>query len=237
MTQPPKKPKKPQKKKKNNIVGKVRLQDGKKRTESSKKWLTRQLNDPFVAKARSEGYRSRAAFKLIEINQKYKVIKPGHVVVDLGAAPGGWTQIAVKCVGKDGLVLGVDLQEIEPVTGAILHQGDFREDNTLTWLRDQLGERQVNCVVSDMAAPACGMNDVDHIRIMHLVELTYEFAKETLKPGGSMVAKVLRGGTDTEILNALKKSFQKVMHFKPNSSRKDSAEMYVVATGFRPTPS
>jgi 23S rRNA (uridine2552-2'-O)-methyltransferase len=229
---PDKKPLK-KKTKTSQTLGKIRIQDGKKRTESSKKWLTRQLNDPFVLKAKIEGYRSRAAFKLLEINNKYQIIKPGYAVVDLGAAPGGWTQISVNCTKGKGLVVGVDLQEIEEVPGATLYQGDFMEDTTLEWLMSQLNGEKVHCVVSDMAAPACGMTDVDHIRIMNLVELVYDFSKQVLKPGGHMVAKVLRGGTENQLLAQLKKSFTKVVHFKPESSRRDSAEMYLIAMGYR----
>jgi 23S rRNA (uridine2552-2'-O)-methyltransferase len=210
-----------------------RLIDGKKRTESSKRWLLRQINDPYVLKAKTEGYRSRAAFKLAEINEKYKIIKNGNYVVDLGAAPGGWSQIASDIVKDNGKVVAVDLQDIEPVNRVIFHQGDFTEDATLDWIHEQLDSKKVHCVISDMAAPACGMNDVDHWRIMYLVELVFDFSKKVLKPGGHMVAKVLRGGTETKLLTELKKSFEKVVHFKPKSSRQDSAEMYLVAMGFR----
>jgi 23S rRNA (uridine2552-2'-O)-methyltransferase len=212
--------------------GKVKLKSKKKRTESSRRWLLRQLNDPYVHKAKKEGYRSRAAFKLEEINAKYKLIKRGQTVVDLGAAPGGWVQLALKLVGPQGHVVGLDLQEIEPIPGSILVQGDFTDDAILAQLKAHI-HSGVDVVLSDMAAPACGMSDVDHLRIMHLLELVFLFCQEVLKPGGHMVAKVLRGGTEAALLSQLKQRFAKVSHFKPASSRQDSAEMYVVAQGFR----
>lgn len=215
---------------------KKKLNDGKKRTVSSRRWLERQLNDPYVTLAKADGYRSRAAFKLIDIDDKYRLLKPGKIVIDLGAAPGGWSQIAVDRVKstspKGGRVIGIDLQEIAPIPGAILLQADFTDESAQKNLIDLL-KGKADVILSDMAAPACGMTDVDHLRIMMLVESAFEFAKHVLKDGGSFVAKVLRGGTETELLKQLKQSFNKVTHFKPPSSRKDSAEMYVVAVGFR----
>jgi 23S rRNA (uridine2552-2'-O)-methyltransferase len=212
--------------------GKVTLKSRKKRTESSRKWLIRQLNDPFAQKAKEEGYRSRAAYKLIEINEKFKIIKKGDSVVDLGAAPGGWTQVCVDLVGPKGQVIGLDLQPMEPVEGAVIFEGDFTEEEVEERVIESLGGL-VDVVLSDMAAPACGIASVDHIRIMNLLELVYEFSLKTLKPGGHMAAKVLRGGTENQLLNKLKKSFKTVAHFKPNSSRADSSEMYLVALGFK----
>jgi 23S rRNA (uridine2552-2'-O)-methyltransferase len=216
-----------------NKNGKVTLKNRKQRTDSSRRWLLRQLNDPYVQQARSLGYRSRAAFKILDIDQKFKLLKPGSIVVDLGAAPGGWTQVALKKVGDKGQVVAIDLQEIEPIAGAQILQGDFMEEEIVQKLLSCLSCK-ADVVLSDMAAPASGMTDVDHIRIMTLVEMVFEFCFLALKPKGCMVAKVLRGGTEIKLLQELKKCFSKVVHFKPSSSRADSAEMYLVATGFRP---
>lgn len=210
---------------------KVRLKAAKKRSQSSRSWLERQLNDPYVHRAREEGYRSRAAYKLREIQEKFQLIRSGDCVVDLGAAPGGWTQVALE-FAQGGCVVGIDLIPIEPIQGAILLQGDFTENQTLDDLMRHLPDT-VDVVLSDMAASACGIPSVDHIRIMYLVELTLDFAQKVLKPGGHLVAKVLRGGTENQLLIALKKSFKKVVHFKPPASRKDSAEMYVIAMDFQ----
>lgn len=215
---------------------KVKLKDRKKRTASSKRWLERQLNDPYVHKARLEGYRSRAAYKLIDINDKFKIFKPGQKVIDLGAAPGGWTQVAVALTATkkqpEPHVVGVDLTAIEEIPGAILLQADFTLTETQEQIRTLING-EVDVVISDMAAPACGMTDVDHMRIMMLVEEAYSFSLAVLKPGGAFVAKVLRGGTETNLLKMIKHSFKKVSHFKPQSSRQDSAEMYVVALDFK----
>lgn len=216
-----------------NKNGKITLKDRKQRTDSSRRWLLRQLNDPYVQKAQSLGYRSRAAFKILEIDEKFKLFKPGSIVVDLGAAPGGWTQVALKKVGDKGQVVAIDLQEIEPIPGAHILHGDFMEEEMIQHLLSSLSSK-ADVVLSDMAAPASGMTDVDHIRIMALVEMVFDFCFLALKPKGSMVAKVLRDGTETKLLQQLKKCFTKVVHFKPPSSRADSAEMYLVATGFRP---
>jgi 23S rRNA (uridine2552-2'-O)-methyltransferase len=221
-------------------VGKVMLKDNRKRTTSSRNWLVRQLNDPYVTKAQDLGYRSRAAFKLIEIDAKFRFLKPGITVVDLGAAPGGWTQVAAaklkigttKGTAKGSQIVAVDLSEIAPIKGVTFLMADFTEESTVQALLENL-TGGVDVLLSDMAAPACGMTDVDHIRIMNLVEAAYEFACLVLKPGGTFVAKVLQGGTEATLLTRLKKSFAKVSHFKPAASRKDSAEMYVVAQGFR----
>lgn len=214
-------------------TNKIILKDRKKRTESSRRWLVRQLNDPYVQKAKADGYRSRAAFKLMDIDQKFHLLKKGAVIVDLGAAPGGWTQVALRKIGDKGKIIAIDLQEIEPLPPAEIIQGDFMEDAVLEKLLSMLPSK-VDVILSDMAAPACGMTDVDYIRIMALVELVYDFCFTSLKPGGAMVAKVLRGGTENKLLQSMKKNFTKVVHFKPSSSRADSAEMYLVAIGFRP---
>lgn len=228
------------KKKAPSKVGKVKLKGSQKRTESSRKWLVRQLNDPYVTKAQDLGYRSRAAFKLLEMDAKYRFLKPGITVIDLGAAPGGWTQVAAqklkvgspKGAAKESRIVAVDLSEVAPLAGVTILMADFTESATVQALLDNLTDG-ADVVLSDMAAPACGMTDVDHIRIMNLVEAAYEFACLVLKPGGVFVAKVLQGGTEAALLTRLKKSFAKVSHFKPPASRKDSAEMYVVAQGFR----
>jgi len=224
----------------NTQVGKIKLKSKKERTASSRQWLERQLNDPYVRKAKELGYRSRAAFKLVEIDKKYKILRPGLTVVDLGAAPGGWSQVAAaKVIGNKGAnqknrghVVAIDLQEIEPLTDVDFLQGDFLEDSVQQALKEMV-PGPVDVVLSDMAASACGISQIDHIRIMDLLENVYEFALQTLRPGGVMVGKVLRGGTERLLLEKLKKSFSKVHHFKPDSSRKDSSEMFVVAIGFR----
>lgn len=215
---------------------KVKLKSTKKRTDSSRQWLLRQLNDPYVNQAKDMGYRSRAAFKLIDIDEKFNLLKPGRSVIDLGAAPGGWSQIAAERVKagkpKGGSVIALDISPMDPIPEVTILQADFMDDATPGMIIDHLNGK-VDIVLSDMAAPACGMSDVDYIRIMSLVECSFDFALSVLKPGGAFVAKVLRGGTEAKLLNRLKSSFKKVQHFKPPSSRQDSAEMYVVAIGFR----
>lgn len=215
---------------------KVKLTSNKKRTNSQRSWLQRQLNDPYVHQAKADGYRSRAAYKLIEIDQKFKILKPGQKVIDLGACPGGWTQVAVDRVKSQtnatAKVIGVDLTEMDYIAGATVFQGDFTEYGTQDRLIELL-DGKADVILSDMAAPACGMTDVDHIRIMMLIEEAFNFAENVLAPGGTFVAKVLRGGTEAELLKRLKLAFQKVTHFKPPASRKDSAEMYVVGLKFR----
>lgn len=211
-----------------------KLESKKKRTHSSRQWLLRQLNDPFVAKAKKEGYRSRAAFKLAEINDKYKLIKSTSRILDLGAAPGGWCQISKAIVGDKGLVVGVDLLEIEPITGVEFIQGDFHDDHIHEQIISIFQGEKADVILSDMAASSCGMSDVDHIRLIALLEAVFYFSFDMLKPGGSFVAKVLRGGTEHNLLGQLKQSFTKISHFKPKSSRQESSELYVVAQGFRP---
>ncbi len=211
-----------------------KLDSKKKRTASSRQWLLRQLNDPYVARARKDGYRSRAAYKLIEINDKYKFIKKGCRILDLGAAPGGWCQVAKAIVGQNGLVIGVDLQDIIPITGVTLLKGDFNDETVRHMIMDTFADEKADVILSDMAASACGMTDVDHIRLMLLLESVYHFSFHLLRPGGSFIAKVLRGGTEKDLLAQLKQSFAKVTHFKPPSSRQESSELYVIAQGFRP---
>lgn len=214
----------------------VRVKTARRRKNSSTRWLERQLNDPYVAEARRRGFRSRAAFKLLDIDDKYKFLKPGMAVVDLGCAPGGWTQIAVDRVkaGKDGggKVVGVDLLEAEQVAGATIFQADFMDDDTPDRLKALL-DGPADAVLSDMAANTTGHPQTDHIRIIALAETALEFAFEVLAADGVFVAKVFSGGAEATLLNRLKQNFQKVAHFKPPSSRKESAETYVIAIGFK----
>jgi 23S rRNA (uridine2552-2'-O)-methyltransferase len=213
----------------------VRVKTARGRTVSSQRWLQRQLNDPYVAEAKKRGYRSRAAFKLLQIDDQFHFLKPGGRVVDLGAAPGGWTQVAVERVkpGKGGgVVIGIDLTPIEPIAGATVLAKDFYDDDAPAVLEELLGG-PADVVLSDMAAAATGETQIDHMRIMGLAEAAHDFARQVLKPGGSFVAKVLRGGTERTLLDRLKRDFTKVRHVKPEASRADSAEMYVVGTGFR----
>jgi 23S rRNA (uridine2552-2'-O)-methyltransferase len=213
----------------------VRVKTARGRTVSSQRWLQRQLNDPYVAEAKKRGYRSRAAFKLLQIDDQFRFLKPGGRIVDLGAAPGGWTQVAVERVRPTqtgGVVIGIDLTPIEPIPGATVLAKDFYDDDAPAVL-EKLLSGPADVVMSDMAAAATGETQVDHMRIMGLAETAHDFARQVLKPGGTFVAKVLRGGTERTLLDRLKQDFAKVRHVKPEASRADSAEMYVVATGFR----
>ena len=219
---------------------KVRVKTAKGRKLSSTRWLQRQLNDPYVQRAKKDGYRGRAAYKMLEIDDRFRFLVPGARVVDLGCAPGGWCQVAVPRVnalgaksGKArGTVLGVDLQEVEPIAGTDLMQLDFLDEGADEAVKSRLGG-QADVVLSDMAAAASGHRRTDHIRIMALAEAAAQFAFEVLAPGGAFVAKVLQGGTEGALLALLKRHFARVQHIKPPASRKDSAEMFVVATGFR----
>lgn len=214
---------------------KQRVKTGKKRSLSSKLWLERQINDPYVARAKREGYRSRAAFKLIEIDDKYRFLKAGARVVDLGAAPGGWSQVAAKRVGAAdgrGRVVAIDLLEMAPVAGVDYMQLDFLDPKAPGILKEKLGG-PADVVLSDMAANATGHRKTDHLRIVALVEAAAEFAAEVLAEGGVFLAKVIQGGTENALLSALKREFASVRHVKPAASRADSAELYVLATGFR----
>lgn len=220
---------------------KVRVKTARKRSNSSARWLERQLNDPYVHAAKREGFRSRAAFKLMEIDDRYHLLKPGARVVDLGCAPGGWCQVAAKRVKSDGsspragVVIGIDYLETEPVPGATILQMDFLDEGADERVKEALaGEADV--VLSDMAAPTTGHKQTDHLRIMHLCEVAAQFAVEVLAPGGAFLAKVLRGGTENELLALLKQHFSTVRHVKPEASRADSAEMYVLAQGFKDRP-
>jgi 23S rRNA (uridine2552-2'-O)-methyltransferase len=211
---------------------KKRLKTAKGRTTSQQKWLERQLNDPYVAAARREGYRSRAAFKLIEIAEKHKLLKSGMLVIDLGAAPGGWSQIAAKRVGPSGKVIGIDILDMPPLPGVDFQVMDFMEDTAPQRLREMAGG-QADLVMSDMAPNTTGHRETDHLRIIAMAEAALAFAVEVLKPGGAFLCKVRQGGSEKSLLDVLRKHFAKVTHVKPPSSRADSTEMYVVGTGFR----
>jgi 23S rRNA (uridine2552-2'-O)-methyltransferase len=210
---------------------KVHVKD-KRKSQSSRAWLERQLNDPYVARAKREGFRSRAAFKLIEIDDKHHLLKPAAKVVDLGAAPGGWSQVAKKRVGERGRVVGIDLLDMDAIPGVEFAQIDFLDPDAPEKLKAMLGG-PADVVLSDMAANATGHRPTDHLKIMALVEAAAEFAGEVLKPGGAFLAKVIQGGTESALLASLKHDFAAVKHVKPAASRADSAELYVLATGFR----
>jgi 23S rRNA (uridine2552-2'-O)-methyltransferase len=210
----------------------VKVRTAKKRSNSSARWLDRQLNDPWVAEAKRLGYRSRAAFKLIQIDEKVGILRRGARVVDLGAAPGGWTQIAAERVGPAGRVVGIDYLGMDPVPGAEVLKLDFLDESAPDQLRALLGG-PADLVLSDMAAPTTGHSQTDHIRIVTLAEAALEFALTVLAPGGTFVAKLFQGGAEKTLLDALKRNFAKVRNLKPPASRSDSAEAYVVATGFR----
>jgi 23S rRNA (uridine2552-2'-O)-methyltransferase len=214
---------------------KVRVKSGKGRSLSSKLWLERQLNDPYVARAKQEGLRSRAAYKLIEIDTKHRLFKPGMKVVDLGAAPGGWSQIAAKRVGAaegKGRVAAIDLLEMAAIPGVEFVQLDFLDDTAPDKLKAMLGG-PADIVMSDMAANATGHRKTDHLRIVGLAETAADFAGEVLAPGGAFLCKVLQGGTEGTLLAKLKRDFASVKHVKPAASRADSAELYLLATGYR----
>ncbi|MBX9759434.1 MAG: RlmE family RNA methyltransferase, partial [Beijerinckiaceae bacterium] len=208
---------------------KVRVKTAKKRTMSSTLWLQRQLNDPYVAQAKKDGWRSRAAFKLIEMDDRYKLLKPGARIVDLGAAPGGWAQVAMKKVGPKGRVIGIDLLDIDPIPGVEFTVMDFLDEDAPDRLKAMLGGL-ADGVMSDMAANTTGHKKTDHIKIVGLAELAIHFATEVLAPGGFFVAKVLQGGTEHQLLAQLKRDFRTVRHVKPEASRAGSAELYVLAT-------
>ncbi len=215
----------------------VRLKTAKGRTTSSQLWLARQLNDPYVAQAKQDGYRSRAVYKLLQINERYKLLKPGQRVIDLGAAPGGWSQAAVRLVKAGepggGQVIAIDISAMEQIPDVAILELDFMADAAPARLKALLNGHKADVVLSDMAAPATGHRPTDHLRIMGLCEAAAAFAEEVLAPGGVFLAKALQGGTERTLLDQLKRTFKSVRHVKPEASRADSAELYVLATGFR----
>ena len=210
----------------------ARLKGEKRRTPSSRAWLERQISDPYVARAKREGFRSRAAYKLAEIDDKYRLLRPGAHVVDLGAAPGGWSEIAARRIGARGRVIAIDILEMKPVAGVEFLQLDFLDETAPGRLKAML-DGKADVVLSDMAANATGHRQTDHLRIMALAEAAAHFAREVLSEGGSFLCKVLQGGTEAALLAALKRDFASVKHVKPPASRSDSAELYLLARGFR----
>ena len=217
-----------------NLNERVRTAKG--RSTSSTNWLKRQLNDPYVRKAKHEGRRSRAAYKLIELNEKHNLLKPGMRVVDLGCAPGGWCEVCIEILGadvNDPKVVGIDYLEMAEIPGVIFLQKDFNDDDAPDALIDALGGKKVDLVLSDMAAPTTGHRATDHLRIIALVELAADFATQILNPEGIFVAKVFQGGTEHELLSHLKRNFKSTFHAKPPASRQDSAETYLIAKGFK----
>lgn len=217
----------------------VRVKTAAKRSTSSARWLERQLNDPYVAASKREGFRSRAAYKLIEIDDKYRILKPGQRVLDLGAAPGGWSQVAadrVKALDGRGQVIAIDYLGMEPLPGVEVVELDFTDASAEEKLISMLRGRGADVVLSDMAAPTVGHAKTDHLRIMGLAEAAAHFACDILSPGGAFLCKVFQGGTEKDLLSLLKSAFAVVRHVKPPASRSDSAELYVLATGFRGKP-
>lgn len=223
---------------------KVRIKSGKRRSLSSKLWLERQLNDPYVARSKRKGFRARAAFKLIEIDDKHHLLKPGARVVDLGAAPGGWSEVAARRVGDNGRVVALDILEMKPIPGVEFLQLDFLDPSAPQRLQALLrgsgagvnqarSQATADVVLSDMAANATGHRQTDHLRIMALAEAAADFARQVLAPGGTFLCKVLQGGTEATLLAGLKRDFSNVKHVKPPASRSDSAELYLLAQGFR----
>ena len=210
----------------------VQVRSARRRRPSSTRWLSRQLNDPYVAEARRLGYRSRAAFKLIELDERFRLLRLGQRVIDLGCAPGGWTQVAVAHVGRYGIVVGVDVVETAPLPGVTLLTANVRDPATLAAIRTALGG-PADIVLSDMAPATTGHAATDHLRIVALAEDAFAVASQILKPGGAFVAKVFQGGAEGQLLAALKRDFAELRHAKPPSSRSESAETYVIATGYR----
>jgi len=210
----------------------ARLKGDKRRTPSSRAWLERQIRDPYVARAKREGFRSRASYKLAEIDDKYRLLRPGARVVDLGAAPGGWSEVAVRRVGPGGRVIAIDVLAMKPIKGVEFLHLDFLDDSAPGRLKVMLGGK-AEVVLSDMAANTTGHRQTDHLRIMALADAAAHFAREVLGEGGSFLCKVLQGGTEAAMLAALKRDFSSVRHVKPPASRSDSAELYLLARGFR----
>lgn len=215
---------------------KVRVKNARRRKPSSARWLERQLNDPYVARAKAEGFRARSAFKLIEIDDRYGLFKPGGRVVDLGAAPGGWCQVAAERVGTSDAnihVVAIDYLDMEPLPGVAIIKKDFLDDDAPDVIRAALGDHPADVVLSDMAAPTTGHRQTDHLRTIHLCEVAADFAVSILRPGGHFVTKVFQGGAEQDLLTMLKRSFTSVHHVKPPSSRQNSVELYLVARGFK----
>ncbi len=210
----------------------VRLKRARRRKASSARWLERQLNDPYVQAAREAGYRSRAAFKLIGLAERAGILRPGHRVVDLGAAPGGWSQVAAARVGAEGRVVAVDLKPVEPIEGAVMLTLDVAAPESLPRIREALGG-MADLVMSDMAAPTVGHRGTDHLRAMALAEAALDVAEPLLALGGGFLAKVRQGGAEASLLDRLRRGFGRVRHIKPDASRTESAETYVLATAFR----
>lgn len=213
------------------------LSNTKKRKNSSRQWLLRHFNDPYVQQAKMEGYRSRAAYKLLEIQSKFNLIKAGATVVDLGAAPGGWSQVACKIIGKQqGSVIALDLLEIAPLPSVTILQGDFCDPSIVEQLKMQLPNK-VQAVICDIAPNTTGTPQIDHLRIIEICSKAHDFAVNILQEGGNFVCKAFQGGMSSELLNKIKRDFTKVKHFKPQSSRSSSSELYLVALGFKPSNS
>ena len=215
---------------------KVRVKTAKRRSAGSTRWLERQLNDPYVARARAEGYRARSAYKLIEIDDRYHLLAPGKRVIDLGAAPGGWAEVAAtraRSTDADPRVVAVDYLDMDPLPGVTVLKLDFLAEEAPQAIRAALGGAPVDVVLSDMAAPTTAHRRTDHLRTIHLCETAADFALEVLKPGGHLVAKVFQGGTERDLLATLKRHFDSVHHVKPPASRVESVELYLVAKGFK----
>ena len=213
---------------------KVKLKTARGRKVSSQRWLERQLNDPYVRAAKSKGYRSRAAFKLVELDDKFHVLKKGARVLDLGAAPGGWVQVAAERIGPSGIIVGADILEMEPIAGAELMVADLLDADTPDRLKAALGG-PADVVLSDMAAATTGHRATDHLRTVALIEAALDVAEDTLKPGGAFIGKVFQGGAAGDLLTRIKQHFSVVKHVKPPASRAESVELYLVATGFKGT--
>ena len=210
------------------------VKTAKKRKNSSTRWLKRQLNDPYVARSKLDGYKSRAAYKLMEINDKFHILRPGDNIIDLGAAPGGWSQVAAKIIKSDSLssknkLIAIDLLPIENIAGVTSFEKDFFEEDTKELIVNSLDGQLADAVLSDMAGNTIGHSSTDHLRIMNLCENALAFALTILKPGGHFVAKIFRGGAESDLLSVVKQNFKKVKHFKPESSRKESSEFYLIA--------
>ena len=210
----------------------VKLKKKRGKKKSSQAWLERQLNDPYVRQAQKEGYRSRAVYKLMEIDEVFDIFAPWQKIVDLGAAPGGWCQYASQKIAGNGVIVGVDLLPVEPLNGCTILEGDFTDDEIIKQLEELL-EGKADVVMSDMAPNTTGHAKTDHIRIMAMLEIALDFAMKNLKDNGCFIAKVFRGGTEKELLDTVKKYFDRVKHFKPEASRKESNEIYLIAQGFR----